>query len=96
MAEFKSHKEPVTEAQIEVADEAFSVEVKRFYVPVVIKAKCPNCGAEVKHDLQGQHYLSYPAFNAIEKVYMMHIVDNEGCCEFFVNVRLGFSATVVK
>jgi hypothetical protein len=88
-------KDPVTEAQIEVGDEAFSVEVKRLYLPVVIKAKCPNCGAEVKHDLH-QHYLSYPAFNAVEKVHIMHVVDDEECCEFFVNVKLGFSATVVK
>jgi hypothetical protein len=36
MVEFKVHKDPVTEAQIEVGDDAFSVEVKR------PRASCPR------------------------------------------------------
>lgn len=50
MVDFKSHKKPVSDAQIEVGDDAISIDVKRLYLPVVITAKCPNCGDEVEHD----------------------------------------------
>jgi hypothetical protein len=49
-----------------------SIEVKRFYVPYTIKAKCPNCGNDVEF-LGDYDYLSYPVLNAEEKVY--------ACCD---------------
>jgi hypothetical protein len=44
-----------------------SIEVKRFYVPHTIQAKCPKCGNEV--EFLGDDYLSYPVLNAEENVY---------------------------
>lgn len=40
----------------------FEVDVKRFYLPATITAKCPHCGKEVEHDLSDD-YLSYPTAN---------------------------------
>jgi len=48
-----------------------SIEVKRFYVPHTIKAKCPNCGSDV--EFLGDDYLSYPTLNTNENVY--------ACCD---------------
>ena len=89
------HKDPVTEAQIEVGTQTVhNVDVKRLYLPVVITAKCPVCGKQVKHDLK-EHYLSYPAFNATETVGLMCFNDDDECCSFSVNVAFGFTATLV-
>lgn len=41
----------------------FEIDVKRFYLPgVVLKERCPSCGAEALDDL-GDRYLSYPTAN---------------------------------
>ena len=39
------------------------LDVKRFYMPgIVLKSKCPKCGASCEIDLS-QEYLSYPTVN---------------------------------
>lgn len=92
---YKSYKEPVTEATVEVGSESFAVDVKRLYLPVTIKVKCPNCGGDITRDLR-KHYLMYPSFNAVEKVGITHVVDDEECCSFFVNVKFGLTAEVAQ
>lgn len=39
------------------------IDVKRFYVPAVIRWTCASCGQAREQDL-GDHYLSYPTANA--------------------------------
>ena len=39
-----------------------SIDVKRFYLPYVLKSACPKCGREKFHDFS-VHYLSYPTAN---------------------------------
>jgi len=39
--------------------EPFDIDVKRFYLPFVLEAACPNCGAQQADDLSID-YLSYP------------------------------------
>ena len=43
------------------------IEIKQFYLPVVIKDECPKCGNEVSYDLEDQ-YLSYPILNKAENI----------------------------
>lgn len=45
--------------------EKFEIECKRFYLPVVVKGVCPNCGAECETDLR-ENYISYPIVNTKE------------------------------
>jgi len=45
----------------------FEIDVKRFYLPIVIKRKCPNCGNECEFDLDSD-YLSYPTVNKKERI----------------------------
>jgi len=42
--------------------EPFEVDVKRFYFPTTLEAKCPTCGTEVKREFSDD-YLSYPTAN---------------------------------
>jgi hypothetical protein len=66
------------------------VEVKRFYIPIVIDALCTKCGEICKHDF-GNDYLSYPIINKPESVG----VYCEKCDEHFeVNVTLRLSLDV--
>ena len=48
------------------------IEVKRFYLPIVIKVPCAHCGHELKRDFS-DFYLSYPSLNTPEEIGM--------CCE---------------
>lgn len=45
--------------------EEFEVEVKRFYLPIVVKRECPECQQKIEHD-QGDRYLMYPTVNKNE------------------------------
>ena len=63
-----------------------SIEVKRFYVPHTIKAKCPNCNNEV--EFLGDDYLSYPVLNAEEKVYTCC---DECDCEMELPIKVGIT-----
>ena len=40
----------------------FTIDVKRFYLPYVLKSHCPKCGREKSRDFE-VHYLSYPTAN---------------------------------
>ena len=51
----------------EVIKEDLEINVKRFYLPLVIKDKCPNCDGDIAYDLEEQ-YLSYPRLNTPEKI----------------------------
>ena len=46
-----------------------ALDIKRFYIPLQIDTKCPNCGKEINVDLNGDDYLSYPYLNKPESVY---------------------------
>jgi len=64
--------------------EEFDIEVKRFYVPVIIKAKCPKCKKEIENDYS-QDYLSYPTANKPMETYFYC----EDCDEeFYINTIL--------
>lgn len=57
-------------------DEAFDLDIKRCYLPIVITDTCPLCGVEVERHLNG-HYLSYPKLNVPFKITMYHYVERE-------------------
>lgn len=66
------------------------IEVKRFYLPIVAKVKCPHCGHENEHDFD-DNYLSYPTLNKEEPIYM--------CCdkcdgEFEFDIKLKISMDI--
>ena len=50
--------------------EVFDIEVKRFYLPVVVKDKCPNCDGEISQNLEDQ-YLSYPTLNKADDITLV-------------------------
>lgn len=50
-----------------------SIDVKRFYLPAIIKGKCPECGNPTEIDLETD-YLSYPILNDFESRHLY-------CCE---------------
>ena len=56
----------------EVIKEKIEINIKRFYLPLVIKDKCPNCDGDITYDL-GEQYLSYPILNEPETIGI--------CCE---------------
>ncbi|MFW9873718.1 MAG: hypothetical protein ACFFG0_11490 [Candidatus Thorarchaeota archaeon] len=45
------------------ADVPFVIEIKRFYLPIIIEGECPNCNASYKFNLDNDGYLSYPEIN---------------------------------
>lgn len=72
---------------------SFESEEKRFYIPgAILSWECRSCGEDCVRDL-GNHYLSYPAFNATERVHL--------CCpecdydDDAVDVRLELQLSVV-
>lgn len=81
----------------------FPVDVKRFYIPFTVKAKCPECGEEVVRSCE-DHYLSYPDAN---EPFDLHMVcykewqkeDGEWDsheCEFSVRVVLKVTLELVN
>jgi hypothetical protein len=68
----------------------FSVDVKRFHIPVTLTSKCPGCGTEVEKDLT-EKYLSYPNVGVVEEVSFYHECSeppNYKCEEWSVPVVL--------
>ncbi len=63
--------------EIIVSEDSFSLDVKRCYMPIVIKAPCPKCGTVVTRDLSS-HYESYPVFNEDTTLSMYHDGDEDG------------------
>ena len=57
---------------IEAIKDKLEIKVKRFYLPLVIKDKCPNCDGDISCDLEEQ-YLSFPTLNKTENITL--------CCE---------------
>jgi hypothetical protein len=87
MSEPKTDKVKVT---VVSNDDPFELDIKRCYLPVVLKATCPACGVEVEMDLNGDEYLSYPYINGRERVGMSHEIDDGEYHEFevFITLRL--------
>jgi hypothetical protein len=52
--------------KIEISDEEFEINVKRFYFPCKATDSCPECGMEQTRDFS-DHYL--PSSNGVEEVY---------------------------
>lgn len=71
---------------IEIKEE-FELNIKRFYLPIIIKRKCPNCNNECEEDL-GYSYLSYPTVNKKER---LHFYCPECDCEFEIDRILKIS-----
>lgn len=47
-------------------DTDFCIEVKRLYLPYIIKENCPKCNEIVELDFSTDQYLSYPDVGKIE------------------------------
>ena len=62
-----------------------SIEVKRFYLPLELEVKCPECGHIQTKDFENE-YLSYPSLGEQE----WHLCcRNEDCCyEWTVPMKL--------
>lgn len=76
---------------IEDKREAFTIDVKRFYMPVTIKATCPECGEETTKSLQDE-YLSYPNANEVQTLLMYCLRDHS----FNVKAKLVVALEVVS
>ena len=70
--------------------EEFSISVKRFYLPITLIRKCPNCGYSCKKDLRID-YLSYPTINKKEHIYFYC---NDCGHEFNINATLKISLEI--
>lgn len=71
----------------------FEMRDKRFYLPFRIVTDCPLCGfSEIRHDLDGDHYLAYPVVGAAFglELYCPKCED-----EFIVSIRLDIVVTPV-
>ena len=53
---------------VKVLDKPFTVDVKRLYLPIILKEACPKCSEVHVQDLQDD-YISYPVFNGEEHMY---------------------------
>ena len=68
------------------------IDVKRFYLPLVVATNCPHCSEVNESDFEDS-YLSYPTTNKKESVYV--------CCgncdnEYEFDVSLSISLEVDK
>lgn len=75
-----------------------ALELKRCYLPIIFRAKCPVCGKECVKDCNSD-YLSYPWINTPTKVnfYCVSIVDDKDIeHEFSINVILKITAEVCR
>lgn len=76
-----------------------SLEVKRCYLPFMLKTQCPNCGAAIEHDIS-EHYLTRPLLNQPFDCDLHHecsddgeYVDHEWSVCLSLNVALEHVAT---
>lgn len=48
------------------------LDIKRFYLPFVVRGRCPTCGTRSERDLNtdGGGYLSYPRINAPMRTHL--------------------------
>lgn len=68
-------------------NDSFTPNYKRFYMPAIIKWKCPGCGKEMETDLTGD-YFSYPEMNKDFE----HVVWCQGCDgEFPITLKIEVS-----
>lgn len=87
--------DPTNRQSLKVAVEArvlgtleATLDVKRFYMPgVVLKAKCPHCGAEAEKDFETE-YLSYPQAGGLQFEHMYHEGPDGTAHEFVVPIVL--------
>lgn len=63
--------------RIEHTPDVTELDIKRCYLPIVIHATCPKCGAEVSKHLSSD-YLSYPKVNQPISVPMYHYINHDG------------------
>lgn len=76
--------------------EPFSVEVKRFYFPAMLKGVCPTCGEEIEHDFE-QDYLSYPTANEWFIEDMGHwSEDRQDDCEYQLKLKVNMNLEVSR
>lgn len=61
----------------------FGIDVKRFYLPFVVRATCPRCG-EVRERNLCESYLSFPVTGERDLAMHCHYDDHE----WMVRVRL--------
>ena len=45
------------------------IDIKRFYLPIEFKSKCPKCGTLCKYDYD--NYISEPILNSKEQVQLL-------------------------
>lgn len=65
----------------------FEVDVKRFYIPVVVISVCPECTEEVRRNLE-DNYLSYPTLGAPTKLYFSCSNEHEWQDQVIVNITV--------
>ena len=81
---------------LELKQKGVEIEVKRFYIPFKVTAKCPKCGKDNEADLDDQ-YLSYPILGEPESVYFTCYEEDGGCEEeYTVDVILGLTLKLAK
>jgi hypothetical protein len=83
--------------KVEIKEEPFDVNVKRFYLPVTLTATCPECGKELTKDCRSD-YPSHPKFNCLEEVHFYCVTETEDNYlehEFYVPVRFGITAEIL-
>jgi len=71
-------------------DNFYTIDVKRFYIPVVFVATCPKCGEEVRRDLN-DWYLSYPP---VGKPFVLDLACGECSYEWGEEIRLLISLEI--
>ena len=78
--------------------EGFTLDVKRMYVPFVVKLNCKACGKEIVEPLNKVpihfDYLSYPTVGEPFEYVVYH---GEDCdTENFINLRLDLNLKIVE
>lgn len=71
------------------------LDVKRFYMPVVVEATCPDCGRRVERNLTDD-YLGYPVPNVPFYLTMSHPDREDVAHDFSVRVVLALRLEVAQ
>lgn len=63
--------------------------IKRFYVPIKVSDRCPDCSTTVKMDLLNEEQLSYPTVNGLNDLYFYcNNCDEEWTKEVKLTIKL--------
>lgn len=72
------------------------LDVKRCYLPFIVRATCPKCGAEVERDLR-KDYVSFPEIGGTTTIHMVHDADSDdGWHEWPVDVAVDVRVRAVS